>query len=99
MPRSLDIEKHKKTQIVDGLRVFVFHKLKKSGRAWMKNRVSKRNIPDFGDTIKTLLATQEEMVIKTQVQKISISIGRMNDKLFSDKEIVHAHNYSLVCRV
>jgi hypothetical protein len=42
---------------------------KKSGGIRMRSRVLKRSIEDVGDTVNTLFAIQEEVVLETQVSR------------------------------
>jgi hypothetical protein len=52
---------------VEGGRLY-FTNRKKSDEIRMRSRVLKRSIEDVGDTVKTLFAIQEEVVLETQVQ-------------------------------
>jgi hypothetical protein len=71
----LDVEEYqnnicsskKRKKRVEGGRLY-FTNRKKSGGIWMRSRVLKRSIEDVGDTVKTLFAIQEEVVLETQVQ-------------------------------
>ena len=57
----------------------------------------KRSIEDVGDTLKTLFAIQEEVVLETQVQHISTPIGNMEHdhtvKLYSNKNVLYSDNF------